>query len=444
MKRFIFFAVILILCLRGKAQNWVAPGGGYYNNILFNSLYADNLHNCLYNFGGDTNVLYNDHWYNWYPNTSVLRGVNGQVITFSDNKNYLFHHYYDSNNQKKSALVRWTNGSDLDTVAIYNGEYNMGNAFVLNNHFYVNASKDTTSPNFFYYFLSEFDGVHLLNQIPGGYSVVAFQNKLYGFTISQAGNVSLAVYQNNTWQVVSQNCINGSNKVIVKLLVYNNRLYIIGGFWKVEGSLGNSVMAWDGTRWDDLNGGIENYQLYLNGGANDAVVCNNKIYFVGPFDHAGGMLANKIVTWNDTSWCTIGGDLDSCYTISQVECFKDTIYIEGNLANVHGVNLGSIGKLVNLNYADSCKLIATGIRENKNVLSGIEISPNPASSKIKISFKSGEILKSRIYTSTGQLLYEQKEIRAGQDIDISALSTGIYFLVVENDTSRKTLKFVKE
>jgi hypothetical protein len=456
-KNLILIAAISILSLQMKAQNWVAPAGGYYNNNLAYDLYADNANNCLYNFGVDTNVLSNNVWHNWYPTTNLLRGTT--AITFTNNKNYTMHTYNEGGDASKprSALVRWTNGTDLDTVKIFKGTYSMFSPNQVNNKFYVSLYHDTLN---YTSYLSEFDGINFINPVfdtiwqgthwKGIGKTITYKNEIYAIGTGSdkfSGNYKIIVCRNGIWQPLPpwQGLDNG---VIVKMLIYNNRLYFIGGFWQVENSTipGNSVIAWDGTNWDNLGGGIEYYGGYLQGYANDAVVCNNKIYFVGPFDHAGGLKASKVVTWNDTTWCTIGGDLDSCFTISQVECFKDTIYIEGNLPNVHGVNLGTIGKLKNMNYTDSCgKWMLTSIPKISQAISNISIQPNPVSSGLTINYEGIDPLdKATLLNSLGQSVYEINKPKPKEDIDLSFLASGIYYLKVESKTGQKVFKVVKE
>jgi hypothetical protein len=156
--------------------------------------------------------------------------------------------------------------------------------------------------------------------------------------------------------------------------------------------------------------------------------------------------ASKVVTWNDTTWCTIGGDLDSCFTISQVECLKDTIYIEGNLPNVHGVNLGTIGKLKNMNYTDSCgRWTLTSLPKISNTVPTISIRPNPASTKITLSYEGIGALDKVIFSNTlGQTVYKIDNPNPSQEIDISFLTGGIYYLKAESKFGQKVLKLLKE
>jgi hypothetical protein len=284
-KNLILITAISILSLHLKAQNWIAPGGGYYNNNLWYALFADNTYNCLYDFGIDTNVLYNNTWYHWYASTKALNGISPLVIvTYTNNINYFFRTYNEGGNPNKpvSALISWTNGTDLDTVKIFKGTYSIGYQNQINNKFYVSVFHDTIG---YQSYLAEFDGTNLTNPIfdtiwkgthwKGIAQTITYKNEIYAIPGGAGGfsnNYKIIVFRNNKWQWLPpwQGLDNG---LVTKMLIYNNRLYFIGGFWQVENSTipGNSVIAWDGTNWDDLGGGIQYYGAYLQGYANDAV-----------------------------------------------------------------------------------------------------------------------------------------------------------------------------
>ncbi|MGD1847755.1 MAG: hypothetical protein ACFB10_20375, partial [Salibacteraceae bacterium] len=50
--------------------------------------------------------------------------------------------------------------------------------------------------------------------------------------------------------------IQGSLSSVGDMLIFNDRLYVSGLFSEDDGSPGNSVMAWDGSNWDNLQGGV--------------------------------------------------------------------------------------------------------------------------------------------------------------------------------------------
>ncbi len=442
---------LIVLCLHFKGQTWVAPAGGFYNNQLYYNLYADNINGVLYHRGPDTNVLTSNSWQKWYQNGNLLANVS-EPFLYTDQKNYSVKQFNEGNNPLKprTALLQWTNGQDLDTVRIFKGTYNLCCPNIYNGKFYLTVYHDTIG---YKSYISEFDGQNLLNPIFDSiwkhpYSIgqtLTYKNEIYAIGNFKDGH-RIIVYKNGNWNLHPP-WSGVDNGIIVKMIIFNTRLYFVGGFWKQENPTlpGNSVIAWDGNNWDDLGGGLTNEWAYLNGYANDATVCRNKIYFVGPFSRAGGLSASKVVTWNDTSWCQVGGDLDSSFSMVQIECFKDTIYVEGNFSNVHGTNLGTIGKMQNMDYVDSCKLLLTSVPENGKKTLIIFVVPNPVSDKLYIEMAQGTcLLKLTLYNTLGQIVREIHMPEGKVEIEFENLQAGVYLLKAEDYVSQKTFKVIKE
>lgn len=71
------------------------------------------------------------------------------------------------------------------------------------------------------------------------------------------------------------------------------------------------------------------------------------------------------------------------------------------------------------------------------------IAPNPAHSILEIQSRDGFTINGTdIYNSLGQMV--QKEIGSQQSIDVSRLSSGIYYLKIKSSESSYTKRFVKE
>ena len=85
-----------------------------------------------------------------------------------------------------------------------------------------------------------------------------------------------------------------------------------------------------------------------------------------------------------------------------------------------------------------------GARNTKGA-KGFTVSPNPASDLLNISdLTPGTDTEIMIVDSNNRILQQSKEIDSTQKmIDISSLPSGIYFILVKNDTSVETQKFVK-
>lgn len=457
MKKIILFIVIFSLCKSNVGQNWIAPDGGFYGQH-YSRMFADELHNVLYTFAKDTNVLVNGKWQKWYPNTtqSVLEGRN--PVQYTDGYLYDFLNYYENGDpfKPRSALIKWSNATDLDTVKIYRGKYSFGSPCTINNKFYVVVGKDTTFNQYNYRStIAEFDGINLKNfeydtlwsviptqQFNGVGSLFTYKGEKWILAALRNGVGGFAVFRNNKWEVLSQQ-IYGS---VGKTLIYNNRLYAIGGFWKQvnPNNPGNGVAAWDGVKWDDLGGGVESTANFMNGYFNDAVVCNNKIYLISThMDYVSGFKARYVVSWNDTSWCTVGSDLTGTLgNLWDIECFRDTVYIlnQGGW-KYNGMEKGVYGKLHNMSFVDSCRVFVNSIKENA-FNSSISVYPNPVKNKLKIDVGSNTIQSIYITDILGQIISESSP--TSNEIDVSNFAYGVYFLNLQVDNRKRVFKFIKE
>ena len=78
--------------------------------------------------------------------------------------------------------------------------------------------------------------------------------------------------------------------------------------------------------------------------------------------------------------------------------------------------------------------------------SGIKIYPNPATDRITIEIKSQNILKNSlisVYDIQGQLVFEKSVLQKSMNIDISALTSGVYIVKLNNNTGVEVSRFIK-
>ncbi|MGB0424788.1 MAG: T9SS type A sorting domain-containing protein, partial [Flavobacteriales bacterium] len=78
----------------------------------------------------------------------------------------------------------------------------------------------------------------------------------------------------------------------------------------------------------------------------------------------------------------------------------------------------------------------------QNVGLGVEMYPNPASSRINLKFGNSKTAQSyRIFNLKGQIVQTDRLFKEPEEIDISNLSAGMYILelLIDNNRTRKTL-----
>jgi hypothetical protein len=80
-----------------------------------------------------------------------------------------------------------------------------------------------------------------------------------------------------------------------------------------------------------------------------------------------------------------------------------------------------------------------------NTKNTISLYPNPANNLLNLK-SDFEIQHIEVYDIFGKLILEKdfKEISAEVQIDIENLSSGLYLLVVQSDSAKKVLKFIKQ
>ena len=82
----------------------------------------------------------------------------------------------------------------------------------------------------------------------------------------------------------------------------------------------------------------------------------------------------------------------------------------------------------------------TGITEEN--LFPFHLYPNPASDKINLSSNMGEVesLKIKLFDLSGALL---KEIKYSEEIDVSYLNNGVYYIEITNNKIVYRKRFIK-
>lgn len=453
MKKYWVVLVFCVLILFIKAQNWVPLDTGYFDpNFHSVGLCADTANGNIFQTNGAIeNVFHNGKWEFWYPNILQDNSLH-PIICYKNKKNLFFKFFYENNNNAKprTALLRFSNATDLDTILVMAGDWTNSDYTYLNNNLILTLGS-VGGHTITYNSIAEFDGASFtaIGKPSWGVTEGYVQRcVVYNGELFAAGDIdsSIAVLKSGGWKTVYPG-IHGGSKSISKLLVYNNRLYVIGGFWQSEnsGNPGNGIAAWDGTKWDNLGGGAFNEFIGLNGAFDDAVVCNNKLYLVGNFTHVSGMNAKRLVSWNDTTWCTICKDINDCNgRLWTIECLRDTIYCYGSFPMQNNKNIGGIGKLLNMNFSDTCSApIYAGIKTYSDLIS-IKIYPNPASNKLHIStdMRIDSAVEITIFNNLGQTVLK---FPYRNEVDISDFQNGLYLLKISAPDKREFYsKFIKQ
>ncbi|HRH31366.1 MAG TPA: hypothetical protein PK950_01745 [Candidatus Paceibacterota bacterium] len=132
----------------------------------------------------------------------------------------------------------------------------------------------------------------------------------------------------------------GASAWASSLEVYRDKLYVAGSFSKVDGSVGNSIMAYDGSVWGDVENGIDQSGSY--GQVFAMHVWNDLLLVGGFFQSTNGVPASNIAAWNGSNWCGLGGNFNQ--SIMAVEDWNNELYVGGRFTEIDSVQARFIAK----------------------------------------------------------------------------------------------------
>jgi aminopeptidase YwaD len=88
----------------------------------------------------------------------------------------------------------------------------------------------------------------------------------------------------------------------------------------------------------------------------------------------------------------------------------------------------------------------TGIIENKNLMSNLDVFPNPAKESLHISLPSGiDLYQVKLVNVLGAVVYDEKIVnKENTVINLSNKPKGVYFLTVIANNEKVTKKIILE
>jgi len=369
------------------------------------------------------------------------------------NKLYVTGSFYEQpfNCPSKSLMVWDFTTLKWDTVGIglWNGGSDGGIAKMerINNELYFFGIFDSVF-NCKVNNLAKFDGVNW-TAINFPYSslindIAMYKGELYAYgqfwNLGGNPNMDCVVKYNGTNWVPAGANFEGAHS-IEAMTVYKNELYVAGYFLKADGCPGDNITKYDGTSWQEVNGG---FSLY---GFADAIprhmeVYNDILYITGNFDKMGTMPTKSIVTYDGTQFCAVDNSIDQC--AGPIAVYKNEIYVGGTWF-ASGTNyqdtvffMGRQNKF----GVDTCQTFAVGVKENYRA-ENIKVYPNPTTSILNIIDEQNQFQNATINIANylGQIVFTSSFT---SQIDLQNLSAGMYFLTIENKDSKKTIKIIKE
>jgi trimeric autotransporter adhesin len=237
-------------------------------------------------------------------------------------------------------------GGGIAAMAVAHGRLYMGGG--------INYLADGTTPcrN-----IASWNGTHF-STLPVGNSGVAlnvgvstnvwalaeFQGMLYvGGAFTTLGDSAtsakyIAAWNGSTWTNLTAGNSNGVDSVVMALSVYNNKLYIGGGFTALgNGTSAIRVVAWDGSAWSVLPSGGSNGLTGAGAVVTAFGLFLNKLVVGGSFQTLGdGTSAKRLAAWDGSSWSTfaVGNTNGLGDTVSAICAYDGRLYVGGSFTSL--------------------------------------------------------------------------------------------------------------
>lgn len=156
---------------------------------------------------------------------------------------------------------------------------------------------------------------------------------------------------------------------------------------------------------------------------------SNEIYVTGS-DTLGWGVVMKTLDFGQTWWR---------YNIG----LGSTIYNMALLSDSVALLSGTRGTLLKWKYLES---IFVGIDKIENDKITAIIYPNPVTTDLFLEFKQSEVSKLNLHISNalGQVILSKSNLNNKEQISLSYLPNGIYFLQLRNNSYSRTLKIIKQ
>lgn len=473
-KLIISFFIISLMPIAAQ-QNWAAiPCSNMKSGVSINVLFVDSLHKelILGSLNGSTIcntsykglVAYNGSFFHdldrgldtHNPNVAGNGALALGCITygsktlfgggfFSAGSNTLFSKsiaLWDGSvwtgfpNQVFNNTPNWNSGGGFRGFLKYNGKLWMYGAF--------DTIGGTITKN-----ITAYDGSNFLTvpSIPVDVhssitKMVVYKNKLIAtgnFYTSQSPFMwRLAQFDGANWAPMGVG-VQGSIGGVGDMVEYKDTLYIAGSWSQSAGNVSNYIMKWDGTQLHDAGFG----SFCGWGGIRSLVPFKNRLYAFGNFNCAANQNAFGVAYYENGIWTVPQDSIGNNNIVCAVE-YDGSIYIGGNFYSINGdTTIQKIAKLICPDF-DAAAGCISGLNETPNKLN-MNVFPNPANGKIWLDFEqSVSIDRVALLNTLGQELYKRANPQPKQELDISGLPAGIYFIKVESKQGQGVFKIVKE
>lgn len=277
---------------------------------------------------------------------------------------------------------------------------------------------------------------------PDLYDAEWFQGQLYAcgnFSFNANGENDIIAFDGTAWYAPGGGLSDGLGNGRC-LTVYQDELYLGGGFTVQNGNAGNCIMKWNGSQWSGLNGdlqGVFNDNL-TRATALSFLHHDGKLLVGGEFSYVAGSLANRFALWDGAKWCGYSDTFGPTSFCQSLAMYRDTLFAACGF-EVNGQPINQIIKWVgdegfNGEWCNS----PIGIEERANA-NGLSVAPM-GGGLYRLTLAGGSQPLLRLLDAAGrEVLALPKPATSGTAviIDMQPFTEGLYVVqVVEQGVSR--------
>jgi hypothetical protein len=159
------------------------------------------------------------------------------------------------------------------------------------------------------------------------------------FTIAGGVGASrIARWDGTSWTPLGSGLAGGAGAVRA-LTVYDDgggaALFAGGQFTTAGGGAANRVASWDGSSWTALGSGV-------NMTVHALTVFGGELHAGGNFTFAGGALASRIARWDGASWTPLGSGVSG--NVTSLTVFDGDLYVGGQFTTAGGAPASRIAQ----------------------------------------------------------------------------------------------------
>lgn len=385
----------------------------------------------------------------------IFTGSKPNAMKMFQNKLYVSGTFKRAGQYYSENFASW-NGTDWDAIDYRMRQGNTsGTAWNLdsyNNELYVGGNFDSIggikTNNF-----AKFDGVNWHSLSYPYYTCVSgmanYKGKLYmsGEVSSGSSCSNLAYYDGVNWHPWV-GVLGNVNKGVFGLKVIDSLLFVYGRFYSVGGTNCSGLAAWNGTKWLGFGKGVEKV-----GTIHNIAKVNGELYIMGIFDSINELSTGQGVfnyytniakfDFVNQKWCTFMPPMGNGVAFATE--YNNELYFGGSYLTINDASTPAmpftkwIGGTTSVNCG---AFVDVGVSEYTDVFH-FSIYPNPTNGILNIKDEENLLQNATIQIKDyfGQHIFSSP---FNSQIDLRNLSTGMYFLTVENGNNSKTVKIVKQ